>query len=397
LEESQPNPYAAPADVLADGSSTTVERIHFEGAVSPLTLQGSLRTRFSWVGISFLGIGSLICFMFSPESFLNPWNTRGLMFVDAVGEQLGLVGLGLIAIAFWQLYSAYSGKSIEAREKYLLRHSPTMYSQPKRGWFDEQCIFIHEGGVDSWIAWDGVGQYQQGQELLLIDWGPGIGGTTALTADMFDSTVGYRQAGQLLRKHTPHGFHLHRLGDLKPHFDVSGLLPQSPPATDIIAKSEHTTTYREAYRTISRKMPNEILSHGRHVHRFFVFMGVLALVFVQRWWISFFLLLALWVTIFGLGIVISYFQLTRLLHRSDDRLLTTKTQFTADAVHVHSTVAYSRIPLDGLTVVEVHDDKLVLRHRDASSNSELLRDDFASASDWIAACELFAANSSTAT
>ncbi len=343
-----------------------------------------------------MGVGSLICLLSAPPTFLNPWDRPALPFVDTVGEQMGLVGLALISLALWHLYFVAAQRNVDQREAYLLRQSPNLYTHSKQGWFSDDCIFVQEGDVNSWVSWSGVGHFQQGQELLLIDWGPGIGGTSVMTADMFDSTVDYRNAGRLLAAKSPAGFQWHRLGDLPEHFLFPEHTKVRPEAETVIATCDHTTTYRDAWNRVSAKIPTEIFQSSRPLHYFFVYVAVLAIVFVQRWWISLFLLGCFWLFIFGAGVVLAWIQVNRLLRRANQRLLTTRTQFTSDTVHVHSTVAYSMIPIDGFTLVKQHDDRLVIQHKDAATTSELLRSDFVSDADWTSACDLFGKRQSIA-
>ena len=391
MNQDAPNPYASPQEDPDDlgNESEFLERIAFRGIVSKLTLRSSLRTGFSWAGFAVLGVGALVCLMNAPPSFLKPFERPSLLYVDTLSEQLGLVGLGLLTLEFWYLSSVVSGKNIEQREAYLLKQSPHLYSQEKQGWLDDQCFYIREGGVDSWVSWHGVGHFQQGQEILLVDWGPGIGGTSVLSADMFDSTIAYQEAGRQLARKTPRGFYLQRLGELPAHFQCDDFLRLKPNDASIIASSQHTTTHSEAWRRLADQIPREIFQNSKPVHRFFGFMVILALVFVQRWWISIFLLSALWLTIFGLGMAIAYYQMSRLLKRSDERLITTRTSFTDQFVYVQSTVACSRIPIDGFSLVNRTERRLVLQHKDAATKSELLRQDFDSEADWTAVCEIF--------
>lgn len=401
------NPYASPADVaptvshrLGDG-----QRIRFSGVPSRVEVLTSLRGRFSWPVMAILGVGALVCLQLSPSAFLNPLQRTSQRYrPDAMGELLGVIGVGLVALAVWHIVGCCTSWLALRREARILRQTPALYDVSISGWLSEECIYIREDGAEAWLSWQGVGSYQAGERLVLIDWGTGAGGSTILTASMFHSTAEFRLARNAMSALSPEASGFRQLADLDEYFQPdclhAGGAAQSEAAemesidaradhvssdngaSPVIGTAESVMTKRSAWRSVVKQIPEMLLAGSISIHAYFGFLLLVAFALTRNQLFCCSVVAGAWAAIFLLAAILTIANVAWLVRDPGGRLISTRTEFLRDSVRVSTTTGHWRVAVSELSGRVMGEEKLVLKHRASGASSKFTRVAFASDHEW---------------
>lgn len=392
------NPYAAP-ETLSQASPDEAsqlapqERIPFRGTVSRGDLRTSLRTRLSWSGLATLGVGALICFAASPESFLNPFRRVGTLRIDPLGELLGLVGIGFVALASWHLISASTHWTVRQREANFLRQSPHLYEREIAGWISKACIHIREPKTETWVSWEGVGFYQYGDRALIIDWGAGSRSNTILTSNLFEDERTFRRVGRLFRACVSNQIRREQLGELDDYFRMEAFEHRIPAEAEVIGQTQKIFTCREAWWMVVRQIPSGMFSGTRPLHAFFGFLLVVAAVLAEHMLFCMVPIACVWLTIMVIGVIVLLYQHLGLLTGGKRRLIASRTQFTREEIIVSTTLGFHCAPISSFSVKSSDANQMEIVHSLENSLEDggitFSRDDFSTDGQWIGVRQIF--------
>ena len=250
------NPYAAPQveiDTESDAVLEADERIPFSGIVDRAMLRAALRPRLSWSFLAIFMVGALLCSAAAgPEFLIGPWRKR-IFFRSLAEDVLGVMGIGLFVLAVTHIASAAFG--INWREKRVLAKSPGAYEKAKSGYISGECLYLKDPEGEAWLSWNSVGNYQMGEQVLLVDWANGVSGGTIFSRDMFSSGSEFERVHRVFKKHVNMEQSQHRLREMPDYFSTDETRARSPSPDECIAESKKELSHREAFRYLLGHIP----------------------------------------------------------------------------------------------------------------------------------------------